>query len=122
MKELSVEELEQIAVDESTPEVEFKEPSDNIMRFIKGFGIKDGPAPIATFIIYYYYATKWEPNGKKLSYIEFFRQFNKVYRARKSDATRYYMLEKGKFNVGKETVDDAKQFRQEQAEKSKKPS
>ena len=119
MKELSVEELEKIAGDDSSPDVEFKAPSDNLMRFIKGFGIEDGPAPIATFIIYYYYATKWEPTGQKLSYIEFFRQFNKVYRARKSDKTRYYMLQKGRFNVGKETVDDARQYQKEQAEKSK---
>lgn len=52
---------------------------DTIIRFIKAAQIKDGTKPVPNFLIYYYYAKVWCPEGRKVPKIEFFRQFSKMF-------------------------------------------
>ena len=119
-KELAIDELNEAAKDDTTPDVEFKEPNSNIMRYIKGINLESGRVPVATFVIYHHYHNRWEPQGKKLSYIEFFRQFNKVFQQKRTGPTRYYMLRKGIYNIDGDSVDVARQFREEIKKKQAK--
>jgi hypothetical protein len=118
MKELSVEELEELIASDNT-EVKFDEPTENVMRYIKGANVESGKAPVANFVIYYHYCKLFEPNGKKASYVEFFRQFNKVFQQRRTGDTRYYMLnnQQGTYKLDGVSIDLAKQFREEVSKK-----
>lgn len=116
MKEFSIEELEQ-AIESDKSEVPAIDVSDKLIKFIQEVKIEHGRVPVANFLIYHHYCKKWSPQGNKLSYIEFFRQFNKVFDQRRTGSTRYYMLNKGIFSIDKESINDAKQFREEQLKK-----
>lgn len=119
-KELSNAELNEIAGDENAPEVSFSEPSDNVLNYIKGNKLEAGTVPVANFLIYHHYFHDWEPKGKKLSYIEFFRQFNRVFNQKRTKKTRYYMLGPGIYKLDKDSIDVARRFQKEQEEKNSK--
>ena len=53
---------------------------------------------------------EWNPHGKKLSKIQFFRVFNKAHKVKRTNTTRYYNLNQGAFNLEKEIMDEAKKF------------
>lgn len=117
LEDLSIEDLEEL-ISESSEEVEQKEPDPAVMRYIKAKGLDHGKAPVMNAIIYYDYYNKFEPTStKKLSYIQFFREFNKVFDQRRTGKTRYYMLQPGIYSLDKESIDVARQFREKISKK-----
>lgn len=66
---------------------------DTIMRFIKAAQIKDGTKPVPNYVVYYYYAKVWCPEGRKVAKVEFFRQFAKMFRQKRYTHHMSYLID-----------------------------
>lgn len=120
LKELSSEELTELAgVDEDLYDISNEKIHRSAKEFIQEYKIVQGDSRVPTFRIYYEYNLIWRPYGKKLSNIEFFRQFSKQFQQRRIGRGRYYMIEEGIFSLDSKTIDDARRFQKEK--KYKKP-
>lgn len=117
---LTDEELARIVGDSS--EIVAPEVDKRVLRYIKKLGIEHGSSRIPNFVIYNHYCNEFEPTANKLSYIEFFRNFKKIFQQRRNYRTRYYMLNSGIYKLDGENINESKEFRKEQKEKSKKRS
>ena len=94
----------------------------NISSFVREYGIKDGSTPIPNYQIYHEYFAIWQPQGKKLSKIEFFRRFGKLFETKRSNSTRYYLINKGVFSENKEVIDETKKQDKKRSDRKKKKS
>lgn len=92
----SIEELLEIVEKNSKEEVHnnFAEDKTHFPKFIAEFSIKPGKTKYPTFIIYYYYKKMFKPSSRyKMSKIDFFRKFSKVYVQKRTNKQRYYLLD-----------------------------
>ena len=121
MSELTKEELLEIAKQKGSAVSNFMDDDSNISSFVREYGIKDGSTPIPNYQIYHEYFAVWQPTGRnKLSKIEFFRKFNKLFETKRSNSTRYYLLNKGVFSENKEVIDETKRQDKKRSERKKR--
>lgn len=76
----------------------------NIKKFINDNEIESGEVTIPTYLLFYVYKKLWQPDGVKINKIQFFREFNKVFKAKRTGRQRYYKLN----NVGIHLKEEAK--------------
>ena len=94
MDNLSTEQLIQLATEQSSLEIkQRKELDSSVVRFIRENNISVGINKIPTFYLYYIYKVTWKRDSRKLTKVEFFRQFSKEFESYRSGKQRYYMLE-----------------------------
>lgn len=86
-----------------------KEVSRGIMDFITEKQVTAGEHKIPNFLIYQHYLDH-KPHAAKVSKIEFFRQFNKLFTAKRSAKMRFYLLEPASFDLSDEYKDNAKRL------------
>lgn len=104
-------ELEQ-AEQRKNPEVTLskkeREVSRGIRKFIQEKQIIAGEEKVPNYFIYQMYLD-FEKHTPKESKIEFFRQFNKLFTAKRSAKVRYYLLNSDTLDFTQEALDKAKQ-------------
>lgn len=119
IKDLTTEELLK-AVGEKKPTVKpYEEVERSLHEFIKEFGVASGKTRVPNYVIFYNYMN-WQPHGKKLSKIQFFRNFNKYFTQKRDNSTRYYLLKQGTFEINSESKQHAKEYNKEYEEKVKR--
>ena len=121
---LTYEQLMEI-IDKDKSSIPKIKESSNLGRYIRENGIKDGPISVPNFVIYHHYCKVWNPMGRKISKIEFMRQFSKLFESRRTGSTRFYKLDDGTFDISKEGKLNAKDWdarkrRKKKNEKRKK--
>lgn len=108
--ELTIEELIGIVTQDGRSISTLKDDKSNVRDFLKEYGIKDGASLIPNYLVYYVYCKNWNPTGKKLSKIGFLRKLSVVFESKRSNNTRYYLLDQEVFDLSEESLNDAKQF------------
>lgn len=112
VKELSTKELTEIARSIgglSDIKQNLIEDSSNLKKYIADLKIQAGDIEVPNFIIYNHYVENWQPHGKKLSKVEFFRKFNKLFEQKRKTSIRYYLLCDGIFDVSKDAIREGKE-------------
>lgn len=98
-------------IEQSKEEVTVEqEVDDTIMRFVRAAQIQDGVKAVPNFLIYYYYAKVWCPEGRKVAKVEFFRQFSKMFRQKRYTYHMSYMIS-SVLDTGKIMMNKAKEHR-----------
>lgn len=96
MKELSNEELLEIIRKQKTSKSSAKRvyTSSSVTKFIRKYEIYSGDIKIPTYRIYFEYLKKWsqECQSRKLSKVEFFRNFNQHFTQKRNGNQRFYCL------------------------------
>ena len=110
IKDISTAELLGMVSKEGVTISNLMEDNSNVREFLRELEITDGLTLVPTYIIYYRYKKVWRPHGTKLSKIAFFRKINKVFETKRTNSTRYYLLNEGVFDLSKESLDDARKF------------
>ena len=86
-----------------------RETSRSVMKFIKDKEVRSGTEKVPNYFIYQSYLD-FEPHTPKESKIEFFRQFNKLFTAKRSAKMRYYLLDTDSFDYTQEALERAKEM------------
>lgn len=113
LKELSIEDLEKAIAEAKDEEVQmhFVNDKTNVPRFCLEKGIKPGNDLVPGYLIYYTYRKEWQPwSRKKLSKIEFFRHFSKVYTQVRLNHTRCYKLDGSQFDLSTDNLKKIKKI------------
>ncbi|MHA1305454.1 MAG: hypothetical protein ACTSPI_17280, partial [Candidatus Heimdallarchaeaceae archaeon] len=96
MKELSTEELLEIVHKQKRSNAPKKREYNNkgVLRFIKKYNILQGDIKVPTYRIYYEYQVLWsqEHTTRKITKVEFFRNFNKHFKQTRHGDQRFYCL------------------------------
>lgn len=108
--ELSTQELLAIVEKDSSVITNLKDDKTNVKDFLREYCITDGPALVPGYKIYHDYTKLWNPGGKKISKISFFRTFNKVFKMQRTSTTRCYKLNIEVFDLSNESLEIAKKF------------
>ena len=110
IKDLTIEELQMFA--QSSEQV-FSFPIDrDIEDFIRDNELDTGELKVPNYVIYHKYRM-WHSYAAKFSKIEFFRQFIKRFTQVRYGKTRFYLLNEGSFELTKDVLDEAKNFKKE---------
>ena len=127
VKELSLEELLELADKGLESKLDAKDKhlldKTSVGRYVKERNLMEGDTFVPTFVIYYDYCQNWRPRGKKLSKIEFFRQFKHFFNQVRKSTQRYYLMDKELYDLTKEGQERAKLYvkrRESQTVKKKK--
>jgi hypothetical protein len=110
VKDLTTEQLLDMVDKGSSTVSNLADDKSNVKDFLKERDIMEGDALIPNYKIYHDYCKEWNPRGKKLSKIQFFRTLSKIFESKRTKDTRYYLLAKEAFDLGKEAIDEAKRF------------
>jgi hypothetical protein len=86
-----------------------KKKSRSVDEFIKQFNITAGLKRIHNYVIYFYYRQKFH-HSSKLSKIQFFREFSKLFPRARVGSQRYYLLNENVFPLNREVKAEAKQY------------
>ena len=119
-KEYTTEELTVIASKKGKAITTLANDNSNVKEFLREYVVKDGSTLVPNYIIYYSYCKKWRPTGNKLSKIGFLRKFSVVFEAKRTNKTRYYLLEEGVFDISEEALNEAKEFDKRSSNKIKR--
>ena len=111
MTDLTLEELEQLAVSKSKPKVVKVAVTEksrlHVSSFVIDLKLKDGTCEIPNYVLYYKYCREWNPTGRKLSKIGFARTFSKFFDIKRKTKVRYYNLN---LKITEEYKKEAKEF------------
>lgn len=110
IEELSIEQLMGIASTDKEVISTLFEDKSNVRDFLREYGVTDGDALVPNYKVYYDYCKKWKPTGKKLSKIGFLRKLSIVFRTKRTNNTRYYLLNEGVFDLSEDALNEAKKF------------
>lgn len=92
-----------------------------VTRFVKEFiqekEIQSGDDKVPNFLIYQTYLDH-KPYNPKESKVEFFRQFNKLFTAKRSAKVRNYLLDSTSFDMTTESQERAKDLDKERSKKN----
>jgi len=86
-----------------------KKKSRSVDEFIKQFNITAGLKRIHNYVIYFYYRQKFN-HSSKLTKIQFFREFSKLFPRARVGSQRYYLLNDGVFPLTREVKAETKQY------------
>ena len=108
--ELTVEQLLEIVAKDGRSLSNLTDDNSNVGNFVREHGVKDGPALIPNYVVYFTYCRKWKPTGQKLSKIGFLRKFSIAFESKRTKSTRYYLLTEEAFDISEEALNEARQF------------
>ena len=108
--ELTIEELMEVVGKDAKTVSNLRDDKSNVREFLREYGVTDGSTLVPNYKVYFDYCRKWRPNGKKLSKIGFLRKFSVVFESHRKTKVRYYLLDKGVFDISEEAIDEAKEF------------
>jgi hypothetical protein len=87
-----------------------KKINSSVNRFIQKFNIKAGNVRVPNSVIHYYYRRKFSyPETAKVSRIELFRQFSKLYESRRTGKSRFYLLNEA-ISLDSSTLEEARNY------------
>jgi len=89
---------------------DIKVPS--VQKFINQMHIKPGIELIPNYMIFYYYRVKWEgmQPPHKTNKIVFFREFNKMFKQKRTGKQRYYLLDSDTFDTSRKGMEEANYY------------
>lgn len=104
--------------DKKTLDKNINKSEESVKKFIDFYKIKAGNYKVANSIIYYYYHKFCDlhSNCKQQKRVQFFKEFNKLFRQVRRSNSRYYMLNES-LNQSKDVYAKAEEYKKKYQKK-----